>query len=117
MPIFLPSAPRTLCAGSAGSYTITPMSQSSPRALMRKMSSVWRKGRSGFARTASERAMISSRDTLSGGCQALNFGAMFILLLRQHETGVGFGTHRDRAAGRQVGLAVEQALQLDLAAA
>ena len=39
------------------------------------------------------------------------------LLLRQHQAGVSLGVHRDRASGRQVGFAVQQALQLDLAAA
>src|SRR5881396_1433272 len=47
---------------------------------MRKMSSVWRDGRSGLPRTASERAIVSARDTLSGGCHLPSFGAMFIVL-------------------------------------
>ena len=65
---------------------------------------------------------MSSRETLSGGSQSLSFGAMFMAaphntFLRQHEAGVGLGVQSDGASGRQVGLAVEQALELGLAAA
>ena len=66
----LPSAPRAIFAGSAGSYTVTPMSQSSPSAWMRKMSSVWRSGMFGMASTASERARVSSRETLSSNTRS-----------------------------------------------
>jgi uncharacterized metal-binding protein len=42
------------------------------------MSSLWRSGRSGAARIAVERATISSRVMLSGGCQALCVRAMLM---------------------------------------
>src|SRR5262245_31774333 len=100
------------------------MSQSRPSAWMRKMSSVWRIGRSGIASTASDRAMVSSRETRSGGCQGISLGAIFIgrtsscdSLFRQYQAGIGFGAKRNGAARREIGLAVEQALQVDLAAA
>src|SRR4051812_741458 len=67
MPIFLPSAPRGILAGSCGSYTITPMSQSISRARMRKISSVCFSGRSGFARTLSDSFSTSSRESCGGG--------------------------------------------------
>src|SRR5215470_10530288 len=85
---------------------------------MRKMSSVWRSGRLGFVSTACERASVSSREMLSGGCQASSLGAMVIaLLLRQHQAGMGSRAQRRRAARREVRLAVEQACEAHVAAA
>src|SRR5215468_2825603 len=107
-----------ICLGSLGSYTVTPRSQSSPSAWMRKMSSVWRSGRLGFASTACERASVSSREMRSGGCQASSLGAMVIaLLLGQHQTRMGPRAQRSRASRCQVCLAVEQAREAHVAAA
>src|SRR5262245_48170311 len=107
-----------ICLGSLGSYAVTPRSQSSPSAWMRKMSSVWRSGRLGFASTACERASVSSREMVSGGCQAPSLGAIFMaLLLRQHETRVCPRAQCRGASRREVCLAVEQTREAHVAAA
>src|SRR5262249_48997574 len=46
-----------------------PRSQSNPRTLMRKMSSVCRIGISGLLKTSSVSLIHCSRETNSGGCQ------------------------------------------------
>ena len=68
---FSVGAERESCFGSSGSYTTIPRSQSIPRTLMRKMSSVCRIGMSGMLKTSSVSLMHCSRETNSGGCQLL----------------------------------------------
>src|SRR5262245_24365493 len=98
------------------------MSQSSPSAWMRNTSSVSRSGRSGMARTASERAIVCSRDTNSGGCHAVVAAMSMVvprykLLFGQDQACIGTRPQRDGTTWRQIGLTIEQALQYRVAAA
>src|SRR6202041_2360979 len=84
-------------------------------------------GGSGWPRIAADRATVSSRAMLSGGCQALGPRAMFMRaswfsacsfpflcnctasFFRQHQAGIGLGPQRHGSPKRQVGVAIEQA--------
>ena len=71
MPTFRPSAPVGMRAGSSGSYSITPMSQSMSATLMRNTVSVSEYGMSGVASTSSDAWTISARSIRSGGSKGV----------------------------------------------